>query len=337
MTTTRTTTNTTFDAPTAEQWFAGGERVPYDPRAKRVLSAATPTSLSVFRRLAGTPTPDGAGWITLMPGFPDGSYGWSQVDERLSSGPRLYIEYVGMGDSDTPSRGYAYGTVERADLVEAQWHALGIRSTYAVTFDISSLVMLELLRRQRERLDRGEEPFTRIAGFVSVNGGLYADGHSHPWTTTPLLKTPLGRLGAWMAGRSQGVFRRMTAILFSPEYGVTNAELEQLFDTITRRDGARFLHEAAGIVDDHRAHAKRWDLRRAHRELGDRVSFHVVGSEQDPFEWRQVVLTRERLGDEVDVRTLPGGHLSTSEQPEALAELIEEWAGAWTRRGIAAA
>ena len=62
---------------------------------------------------AGKPDAD-ATWLTLLPGFPDGSYGWAQVDRRLGPGlgPRLYVEPVGQGDSDKP-RHYPYSTVER--------------------------------------------------------------------------------------------------------------------------------------------------------------------------------------------------------------------------------
>jgi hypothetical protein len=34
--------------------------------------------------------------------------------------PKLFLDYVGMGDSDKPND-YAYSTAERADLVEAIW------------------------------------------------------------------------------------------------------------------------------------------------------------------------------------------------------------------------
>ena len=60
--------------------------------------------------------------------------------------PRLYVEPVGQGDSDKP-RDYPYSTVERADLVEALWRHHGVRRTVVVTFDYTSLALLELLRR----------------------------------------------------------------------------------------------------------------------------------------------------------------------------------------------
>ena len=54
------------------------------------------------------------------------------------------------------------------------------RTTFAVTFDFSSLVSLELLCRQQERLDSGADLDTRIEGVLLINGGLFADAQSHP-------------------------------------------------------------------------------------------------------------------------------------------------------------
>ncbi|HUT51620.1 MAG TPA: hypothetical protein VM325_20015 [Alphaproteobacteria bacterium] len=88
-----------------------------------------PDVVQVFRRIANQAT---AGkdtvWTSFLPGWPDGSFGWAKVDQHLtgeSTGSRLFAEYVGHGDSDKPVD-YPYGTVERADLVEALWEAEGI-------------------------------------------------------------------------------------------------------------------------------------------------------------------------------------------------------------------
>ena len=111
-------------AVTAAEWFAGGQRIPYDPGSARVLTeeeaAAAPGALRVFERVAAAGHDADTVWLTLLPGFPDGSYGWAQVDRILGGGlvPRLYVEPVGQGDSDKP-RDYPYSTMERADLVQA--------------------------------------------------------------------------------------------------------------------------------------------------------------------------------------------------------------------------
>jgi pimeloyl-ACP methyl ester carboxylesterase len=293
---------------------------------KAATDAGGSGSLYVFEKVvAAAPVGADTRWLTMLPGYPDGSYGYAQVDRYLGaqSAPRLYVEYLGQGDSDKPTR-YRYSSVERADLVEAHWGAHGVRRTMVVAFDYSSLALLELLRRQQER-DAGDDSVARIDVAFIVNGGLFADCHSHPWDTTPMLKTPLGRVAMWFGQHLPGVLEATlrAAKLFSPPYEVSASELADLSDAIRRRGGAAFMHRAAGFVDEHRRNAERWDLAAIVRELGDTVAFHVAGSEEDPFEPQQVAAARERLAPfGVDIQWFPGGHLTTLEHPALLADAI---------------
>ena len=325
---------------TAEEWFAGGRRIPYDPGSARVLSddeaAATPDAIRVFERVAGTPDVD-AVWLTMLPGFPDGSYGWAQVDRMLGQdlGPRLYVEPIGQGDSDKPRR-YPYSTVERADLVQALWRHHGVRRTVVVTFDYTSLALLELLRRQLERPAPAPEPTggTVITAVFMINGGLFADAHTHPWQGTPLLRTPLGALGMRRAQASPKVLATalVQARMYSRGYHPAPGELTELGLAITRREGAAFLHNAAGFVAEHRRNADRWDLASIARDLDGTVALYVGGSDEDPYEHRQIPATRQRV-PQAEVRTFPGGHLTTSEHPDLLATAIRDIA---TRHGVKA-
>ncbi len=318
---------------TAQGWFDLGERVPYDRRAKRILRPSDGASktgvVHVFQRVEsdGPPTEE-AVWTTFLPGFPDGSFGWARVDRHFATGgplPRIFVEFVGQGDSDKPAD-YPYGTMERADLVEALWEAEGIQSTFVVTFDYSSLVALELLSRQEERLAQGTDSGTKIEGVLMANGGYFADAHSHPLMTTPALRSPIGGMVTWFGQRSRFIARQLLKSMFSKEYRLTSAEFNEIYDAISRRNGFSFASRAAGFVAEHRAkYRKRWDLRRLYLALKGSVSFHLVGSEGDIFEPNQVIKARERLGDHgLDIRMLPGGHMITSEQPEQFARIIEE-------------
>jgi pimeloyl-ACP methyl ester carboxylesterase len=320
---------------TAAEWFAGGQRVRYDPGAARVLTdeeaAASPDGLRVFERVAAAEQDAGrdTGWLTMLPGFPDGSYGWAQVDRILGDTvrPRLYAEPVGQGDSDKP-RDYRYSTIERADLVQALWRHHGVQRTVVVTFDYTSLALLELLRRQLE----GTMAAPAITAAFMVNGGLFADAHTHPWQTTPVLRTPLGALGMRRAQRSPRVFDAtiLQARLYSRGYHPAPAELAELRSAITRRDGAAFLHRAAGFTAEHRRHARRWDLAAIARDLGGTVALYVGGSDQDAYEHRQIQAARERV-PQAEILTFPGGHLTTSEHPDLLAAAITDIAG---RHGV---
>src|SRR6266705_4977186 len=322
---------------TAAEWFAGGQRIGYDPESARVLTeeeaAVTPGALRVFERVAGAGHDADTVWLTLLPGFPDGSYGWAQVDRMLGDdlGPRLYAEPVGQGDSDKP-RDYPYSTVERADLVEALWRHHGVRRTVVVTFDYTSLALLELLRRQMARTTARDTASPAITAALMVNGGLFADAHTHPWQGTPLLRTPLGALAMRGWQRSPRAFDSgwQRARMYSRGYRPAAGELAELRSAILRRDGAAFLHNAAGFVAEHRRRAQRWDLAAIAAGLDGTVALYVGGSDEDPYEHRQIPAARERV-PQAEVLTFPGGHLTTSEHPDLLAVAIRDIAA---RHGV---
>jgi pimeloyl-ACP methyl ester carboxylesterase len=124
-------------------------------------------------------------------------------------------------------------------------------------------------------------------------------------------------------GATPRLFVERDAALYSRAYRVSTGELRNLYSAITRRNGAAFMSRGAGFVDEHRRHSERWDLQRLYLALRDTVAFHLAGSVEDPFEPRQIVAARERLGEYgVDVRLFPGGHMTTSEHPELLADAI---------------
>lgn len=313
------------DIPSAQAWFAGGERVGYDPIAHAIVQAQG-APLNVFLRREG----DLAHAVSFLPGFPDGSFGWAKVLPYLPNAAqmsKLFVEYVGMGDSDKP-KDYAYCTAERTDLVEAIWRDLGIQSTVLVAFDFSSLVVLEHLRRRLERSSRGEPAGgPEIRGIIIFNGGLFPDGHSHPWYTTPMLRRLPKRAQAGLA-RSFSVFKMTAGVMWSKSYKVRDEEVREVYNAINRRDGGFYLAAAAGFAAEHKAQGGRLDFGRLFQAYGAQFPFLVGGSDEDPFEHRQVDLAEERLGKlGLQIERLPGGHLTTHEQPQALAALIAKLEG----------
>jgi pimeloyl-ACP methyl ester carboxylesterase len=239
--------------------------------------------------------------------------------------PKLFVEYVGMGDSDKP-KGYAYSTGERTDLIEAIWRDLGVRSTTLVAFDFSSLVVLEHLRRRLERVERGVPAGgPHIRGVLIFNGGLFADGHSHPWFTTPVLRRLPDRARRRL-GRSFAMSKLMAAVMWSKGYKATDDEIREFYSAVNRHDGGFYLAAAAGFVAEHKAQGDRLDFGRLFKAYRDEFPFLVGGSDEDPFEHRQVDLARDRLGNlGLQIERLPGGHLATQEQPEAFAALIAKF------------
>ena len=125
-----------------------------------------------------------------------------------------------------------------------------MRRTVVVTFDYTALALLELLRRQLERTISGDTARPVIAAALMVNGGLFADAHTHPWRTTPVLRTPLGALGMQRAQRSPRVFATtMTqARMYSRGYRPAPAELAELaVGDHPPGTGRRSSHNCRGI------------------------------------------------------------------------------------------
>src|SRR5689334_9432304 len=93
----------------AEAWFGRGRRVGYDPNA-RALVMGRDAPLQIFLSHEG----DVSHAVSFLPGFPDGSFGWTRVARHLPDAgemPKIFLDYVGMGDSDKP-KDYAYSTAE---------------------------------------------------------------------------------------------------------------------------------------------------------------------------------------------------------------------------------
>jgi pimeloyl-ACP methyl ester carboxylesterase len=135
-------------------------------------------------------------------------------------------------------------------------------------------------------------------------------------------------------GRPFALFKRMPGVrkMWSKGYRVTDAEIRELHSAMDRRDGLFYLAAAAGFVADHQAQGDRLDFGGLFAAYRDQFPFLVGGSDEDPFEHRQLDLAQERLGKlGLQIERLPGGHLTTHEQPEALAALIAKF-----ERGLAA-
>ena len=74
----------------AQAWFAGGERVGYDPRSRAII-AGQEAPLKIFLRREGNPMHA----VSFLPGFPDGSFGWAKVRQHLPNTaemPKLFVD-----------------------------------------------------------------------------------------------------------------------------------------------------------------------------------------------------------------------------------------------------
>jgi pimeloyl-ACP methyl ester carboxylesterase len=111
--------------------------------------------------------------------------------------------------------------------------------------------------------------------------------------------------------------------MWSKGYRVSDAEVRDVRNAMSRHDGLFYLAAGAGFEADHQAQGERLDFGEIFKAYRGQIPFLVGGSDEDRFEHRQVDLAQERMGGlGLQIERLPGGHLTTHEQPAALAELI---------------
>jgi len=317
----------------ANQWFEQGNMLAYSPQLKNITAdpeKGKVKTVNIWNRTIQYPDQSPETVVSFLPGFPIGSVEWIKINALLEKQfpvNRLFIDYVGQGDSDKPAD-YPYSTFERADLVEAIWKAKNIRETFVVTFDYSSLVLLEILARQIDRVKNGELPFTKITKVLMINGGYFTDGHSHPIMSTPLLTTQFGKYTALLSAKSKWAFNAMTRNMWAKAYPMPVEDTDTAFDAITRNNGSHFLHHAAGFVYEHQANGDRMDLSRIFNAVQNETAFFITGSDEDPFEPKQLVLAKERLGAKgVETNFVKGGHMVVTENPQLIVDQVIRIAG----------
>jgi pimeloyl-ACP methyl ester carboxylesterase len=80
---------------------------------------------------------------------------------------------------------------------------------------------------------------------------------------------------------------------------------------------------AGGQRNAYDPESARWDLAAIARDLDGTVALYVGGSDEDPYEHRQIPAVRERV-PQAEILTFPGGHPTTSEHPDLLAAAIRD-------------
>jgi hypothetical protein len=178
--------------------------------------------------------------------------------------------------------------------------------------DDDCTIMRKLTGKQPRLAERGQPAGgPAIRGVVIFNGGLFTDGHSHPWYTTPILRRLPTRARRGV-GRSFRLFKLTGGVMWSKAYEVTDAEVRELYNAMHRRDGLFYLAAAAGFVADYKAQGDRLEFGRLFKAYRDQFPFLVGGSDEDSFEHRQIDFAEERLAHlGLQIERLPGGHLTT--------------------------
>ena len=321
---------------TAAEWFGGGQRIAYDPESARVLTeqeaAAAPGALRVFERVAAAGPDADPVWLTLLPGFPDGSYGWAQVDRMLGDDCRPGCTWSRWGRATRTSPGTTPTPLSSAPTWSGR---CGGTMACAAPCHLVRLHVAGAARTAAPPAGAGGRTRCRPA---SDRGGVH--GERRPVRRRSLAPVAGHAAAAHPAG---GTGDAAGAAVATGVRRGDDAGPHVLPRLPTHSAGTRRAvvggHPAgrSGVPAQCRGIRQRAPPPRAPlglaaiaRDLDGTVALYVGGSDEDPYEHRQIPATRARV-PQARVLTFPGGHLTTSEHPDLLAAAIRDIAA---RHGV---
>ncbi|MGB5323939.1 MAG: alpha/beta hydrolase, partial [Pseudomonadales bacterium] len=119
-------------------WRDGGE-----------FATVEPGGLRIFYRDFGEQNAAPEKTLLLLHGFPESSHSFYKVINGLQEcfDRVVAFDMPGYGFSDKPASGYSYSLVQQADAALQLWRALGVRGGHALSHDMGTSVLTELLAR----------------------------------------------------------------------------------------------------------------------------------------------------------------------------------------------
>ncbi len=237
--------------PTFEEWTRTASLVDYDPQAGIIRSHATDNTLKVSIHAIQSETQ--LPWCTLLHGFPTSSLDWAVVAGRLQEKCHvLMFDFIGFGNSSKPTQ-YEYSSRERAQLAQALWSFLKIKSTHLVAHDFGDNVAVELLRLQK----RGHFQ-TRITKAVFLNGGLYHEFHRPTLGQKILLHQFWGKIFANHI-LNRRIFAKQFASSFSKAHPVSENDIDQYWASIQQHDGTAVMPQTIHYITDRKQNQHLWE------------------------------------------------------------------------------
>jgi pimeloyl-ACP methyl ester carboxylesterase len=155
--------------------------------------------------------------MLLLPGAFSTYRSWDRMIPLLAEHYRiLAIDYLGAGDSDKPTTGFAYKIEEQADVIAAMMEQAGITSAHIVGVSYGGLIALNLATRYPHR----------ATSVVCIEGGVVKPKKLPYYYWRKLLGWPI--IGDFFVGAVRsGLFDTITAKAVMGEAWKTMAREEQ--------------------------------------------------------------------------------------------------------------
>ncbi|WP_036528440.1 alpha/beta fold hydrolase [Nocardia sp. CNY236] len=259
------------------------------------------------------------GVMVCIHGFPSASWDYHRLWPGLCNRFTRVIaaDMIGFGWSAKP-RHYDYTIADQADLHEGLLREQGIDRFHIVAHDYGDTVAQELLARDAERRNAGDESLT-LQSVCLLNGGLFPEVH-RPRPAQRLLASRLGPLVGVLG--TERAFHHNLAAIFGPDTKPSSRELHRLWLLWTNKHGHRNGHILIRYLAERRTHRDRWvgALQRS------AIPIRFVDGVADPISGAHMVRRYRELITDADVVELPGiGHYPNLEAPEQTLAAIGEF------------
>ena len=287
-----------MESPPKESWYAGGSRIALDSGSG---------GAELFLHASGS-----GPVVTMLHGFPTSSLEWAGVVGSLEADHRVIApDFLGFGFSDKPGIGYSISL--QADLIEALWRELKVRSGALVGYDYGGMVAMELLARYSEgRLDFRPEK------VVLLNTAIFSDTYNPRLLTRLMASGPLsGLLGKAM---NEKTVTRSWSEVFSKSHPL-DPETASIYWEVLQRDAeSRQLRELLHFVPERAVNAQRWDEALSESD----VPISLVWGVEDLVSGSDAALIPDRL-PQAELAVMGGvGHAPHMEVPDETAKLLAE-------------
>lgn len=251
----------------------------------------------------------------FLHGFPSSSYDWRETLSSLGGVAVLALDFLGFGLSDKP-RDVTYSLFMQTDAVERLVRDEP-RPVVVAAHDMGTSVATELMARDLE----GKLGF-KLAAVLLFNGSVIIERASLTWAQMAL-RSPLGPMFARLSSRR--VFVRQFARLFSEAHPLSDEEAEDQWLLWRRAAGARIAHRLIHYVGERHTYASRW-----HGAVRDWPGdLRLAWGMRDPVATPHVLAGLRELRPAAPVIELAElGHYPQIEQPEKIADLVEELSSA---------
>lgn len=214
-----------------KQWFLNGKFFPYQ-------------QYELFYREEGK-----GETVVLIHGYPTSSLDWKKVWPSFAAHYQIIaLDLLGFGFSDKPA-GHVYSVMDHADMLEALFQHLDLKSVHLVAHDLGVGIAQELLARRMR-----DPALPAIASVVFMNGGLFAEVYRPRF----IQKLFASAIGPWIAPKiPKSAFKKAMRNMFGVNSQPGEDELDIWFEQLEYKDGRHALYGLNKAILDRAVYRER--------------------------------------------------------------------------------